>query len=39
MFSFFQTREEIEFFLDHLVCLVCPFCAAVAVVIRHGYIR
>jgi hypothetical protein len=37
--TFFQTREEIEFFLDHLVSLVCPFCGAVEVVIRHGYIR
>ena len=36
---FFQTQEEIEVFLDHLSSLICPFCGAVEVVIRHGTIR
>ena len=36
---FFRTREEIEVFLDHLSSLICPFCGAVEVVIRHGTIR
>ena len=36
---FFQTPEEIEVFLDHLSSLICPFCGAVGVVIRHGTIR
>ena len=36
---FFQTPEEIEVFLDHLSSLICPFCGAVEVVIRHGTIR
>ncbi len=36
---FFRTQEEIEAFLDQLPSLICPFCGAVGVVIRHGTIR
>ena len=36
---FFRTQEEIEGFLDQLPSLICPFCGAVGVVIRHGFIR
>jgi hypothetical protein len=36
---FFRTLEEIEAFLNQLPSLICPFCGAVGVVIRHGTIR
>jgi hypothetical protein len=38
MRMFFQTPEEIEAFLGQLPSLICPFCGAVGVVIRYGYI-
>ncbi len=39
MHLFFRAPEEIEVFLEQLASLVCPFCGATGVVIRHGTIR
>ena len=39
MRTFFESRCEIETFLNQLHLLVCPFCGATETFVRHGFIR
>jgi hypothetical protein len=36
---FFESRSEIETFLNELYLLGCPSCGATGTLVRHGYIR
>ena len=39
MRTFFESRSEIETFLNQLHLLICPFCGARSTFVRHGFIH